>query len=122
MPAGSAQPAEMRARGGFLIEMKPLRIEARGKRFDLLGRKQMAPDRKFLPQPEVVEIFHARSVPRADCAAPLRRPNIKLLVIVITVVPAWLTISNRNLTKPISGREREARVSSTLVRTVSRSP
>src|SRR5262249_58420583 len=44
MPAGSAEPAELRARPGRLVEMERLRIEARRERLDLLRGEGVTAD------------------------------------------------------------------------------
>src|SRR5262245_56111733 len=125
VPARGAQPAEMRARGGRLVEMERLRIEARGKRLDVLGGEGVAAEVAHLADADVLEEFHDLlaafgSPPRAALAA--RRPNIGLTIKVITGWSAALMSSKRNLTKPMSGRLREGRVSSTVARALMRSP
>src|SRR2546423_12568427 len=113
----------MRARRRLFVDMKELRIEAQRECLDLLCAKKMTAALECVAEPNIVEIVHvtsARATPA--CAAPcVRRPNIEVVVKVITGTPVWLNISNRKFTKPISGREREARVSSTVARTLSRS-
>src|SRR4029077_16610634 len=73
---------------------------------------------------DVLEELHARTgVPRVPWRlSSLRRPNIGLTIRTITVRPDVSRSSNRNLTKPTLGRLREARVSSTVARAVTRSP
>src|SRR3954471_14731331 len=114
----------MRARCRLFVEMKGLRIEAPRERLDLVGGKEMAAERKAVAELDVLEIVHvtsARAV-AACTAAGVRRPNIEVVVRVMTGTRAWLNISNRKFTRPISGRVREALVSSTVARKVSRSP
>src|SRR5262245_1791017 len=113
----------MRARGRRLVEMKGLRIEARREGFDIFGGEGVAAELALLADANVLEELHgllAAFGSRAALAA--RRPNIGLTIKVITGWSAALMSSKRNLTKPISGRLREGRVSSTVARALMRSP
>src|SRR5262249_45833288 len=112
VPARGAEPPEMRARGGRLVEMERLRIEARGKRLDVLGGEDVAAEVARLADANVLEEFHGSlgafgSPSRA--ALPARRPNIGLTISVITGWSAAFVSSERKLTKPMSGRLREGR-------------
>src|SRR5262249_40362529 len=125
VPARGAEPAEMRARGGRLVEMERLRIEARGNRLDVLGGEGVAAELAHLADANILEEFHDLlaafgSSPRAALAA--RRPNIGLMIKVITGWSAALMSSKRNLTKPMSGRLREGRGSRTVARARVRPP
>src|SRR5262249_56598185 len=110
VPARGAEPAEMRARGGRLVEMERLRIEARGKRLDVLGGEGVAAELARLADANVLEEFHDLlpafgSPPRAALAA--RRPNIRLTIQVITRWAAALLRSQGKFTKPRWGRVRQ---------------
>src|SRR5262249_53362052 len=125
VPARGAEPAEMRARGGRLVEMERLRIEARGEGLDVLGGEGVAAELAHLADANILEEFHDLlaafgSPPPAALAA--RRPNIGLTIKVITGWWAALISSKRNLTKAVSGRWRGGRVSSTAARALMRSP
>src|SRR5262245_8232281 len=100
--------------------MEQLRIEARRERLDLLGRKGVAADLGGLADADVLKVFHFAAL--STLAAVSRRANIGFTVRVITSAPVESVSSNRNLTKPISGRRREGRVSSTVARAVTDSP
>src|SRR5262245_16816414 len=122
MPTGRTQPTERRARSRLLVEMKRLRVEARRKGLDLVGRKQMASDLGDLADADVLVEFHGDGGAASGAsAAPELRAKIGFTVSVISRLPAGSTSSNRNLTRPISGRVREGRLSSTVARTVSAS-
>src|SRR5688572_21977274 len=97
----------MRALGFSLVQMKGLRIEAFRESLDLIRLEGVAAERKAFPDSKVVEIFHAFFS---------RRPMRSELLSAITVTPASSTTSNSILTKPISGRLDDTRVSSTVVR------
>src|SRR5262249_61691158 len=122
-PARAAEPPERRARGGRLVEMERLRIEARGEGLDVLGGEGVAAELAHLADANVLEELHGLlgalgSPSRAALAA--RRPNIGLTIRVITGWSTALMSSKRNLTKPMSGRVREGRGSSTVARAVVR--
>src|SRR5262249_58897703 len=84
--ARGAERAEMRARGGRLVEMERLRIEARGESLDVVGGEGVAAELAHLADANVLEELHrllaALGFPsRAALAA--RRPNIGLTISVI---------------------------------------
>src|SRR5262249_3554056 len=124
VPARGAEPAEMRARGGRLVEMERLRIEARGECLDVLEREGVAGDLGDLAAADVLEEFHDRPPACSPSCDPpaARRANIGLTIRVITGCADTPMSSKRNLTKPMSGRLREGRVSSTVPRAMMRSP
>src|SRR5262249_59324127 len=102
-----------------------LRIKARRETLDLLGREGVAADLGEFADVDVFVEFHdgARGRSSDDAgASAARQPNIGFTVSVISLVPFAATSSNRKRTKPISGRLRERRVSSTVARTVNGSP
>src|SRR5262249_39747722 len=118
-----AQPAEMRARGRGLVEMERLRIEARRKRLDFFGGKDVTAEFVDLTDANVFEELHGRLC--TCCSAPAgaaSRPNIECTIKIISVRSEPVMSSKRNLTKPSLGRLRETRVSSTTARALMRSP
>src|ERR1700722_1173901 len=121
VPARGAQPAEMRARRGRLVEMEKLRIEAARERLDLLRRKRVAAELGALADAHVLEVSHAPAFSPSPADGE-RRPRMKCGVSVITRTSSALSMSRRALTKPISGRLFEARLSITCMRTRRRSP
>src|SRR5215212_4410414 len=114
----------MRAHRSLFIHVKRLWIEARGECFYFLSRENMTAEHKRVADAEFIEIVHCASAcAGAACdAAGIRRPNIEVVRRLITATSAWLNISNRNFTSPISRRECEGLLSSTVARTRSRSP
>ena len=66
VPARRDQPAIMGTRRGRFVHVERLRVEALRKRLDLLGRKGMGAELGLLADPDVLEVFHARTS---------RRPN-----------------------------------------------
>src|SRR5918996_3385739 len=104
----------MRALGFGLVDMEALRIEAPRKGLDLVCTEMVCAELAAVADPDVLEILHGASAGRV--------PKISGLVSAITRVPSWLIISICSVTKPISGRLLEARVSSTVTRMVSASP
>ena len=58
MPAGGAQPLEMRPGGRLFVEMKRLRIETRRKRFDRLGGERVAPHATAFANLNILEELH----------------------------------------------------------------
>src|SRR4051812_39030653 len=109
----------MRASRRRLVDMESLGIETQCECLDLLRGEEMAADCKRVAKSDILEIVHVPSSgSTAACvAACVRRPNIEVVVNVMTGTPAWLNISNRKFTRPICGRVCEARVSSTVART-----
>src|SRR2546430_7366480 len=79
VPARGAEPAEMRARGRRLVEMKGLRIEARGKRFDVLGGEGVAARLALFARPkglaEIHKLLPAFGGPCPPALAALRPDN-----------------------------------------------
>src|SRR5205807_8767609 len=89
-------------------------------RLDVLSRERVAADLGLVADFDVLEELHARSwEPCSGFAVPAsaaRRANIGLTVSVISLVPEPSTSSNRKWTKPMLGRLRDTRVSSTVAR------
>src|SRR5262249_50881415 len=120
-----AEPAEMRARRFCFVEMKRVWIEARREALDVVGCERVAPEIADLTDANVVEELHGARL-ACGCAAggdpASRRPNIGLTIKVM--IDCWdaSTSSSRNFMNPRSGRLREARVSSTVARALTRAP
>src|SRR5262245_32909191 len=95
--------------------MERLRVETGGKRLDAFDGERMTADLVGFADPDVLEEFHG-------CSAAGRRPNMGFTTKLTTGLSDAPTSSKRNLTKPISGRLREVRLSSTLARSATRSP
>src|SRR5262249_30679381 len=121
MPARGAERAEMRARGGRLVEVERLRIETHGEGLDILGGEGVAADVAALADAGIPGELH-RPPPASRPAPAPRPPDIGLTIRDSSGLPAASISSQRNLTKPMSGRLREGRVSSTVARAEMRSP
>src|SRR5215470_2963139 len=122
VPSRRAQPTEQRMRGGGLVEMERLRIKARRKRLDLFGCERVAADLGLVADGDVLEEPHQPDTSSRLASAAARRANIGLTLNVIRHAPEESTSSNRNLTKPSSGRLREGLISSTVARARMLSP
>src|SRR5262249_4752934 len=110
VPARGDQRAEMRTRGRGFIDMERLWIKAAGESLDVIGLEGVPAHGHALADRDVLEIFHG--------AAPgSRRRIISGLVSAVITSSRSSIISARHLTKPISGRLLDARLSSTVVRT-----
>src|SRR5215510_2706623 len=107
--------------GGPLVEMERLRIKARRKRLDLFGRERVTADLGLVTHGDILEEPHQPGASRVASTA-VRRANIGLTVRVIRQAPEESTSSNRNLTKPSSGRLRDGLLSSTVARARMLSP
>jgi len=66
VPARGAEPAEVRACRGRVVDMERLRIEALRERLDVLGGKGVAADLAGLADADVLEELHDRLCARAD--------------------------------------------------------
>src|SRR5262249_56679817 len=104
VPARGAQPAEMRARGRRLVEMKGLRIEARREGFDIFGGEGVAAELALLADANVLEELHgllaAFGSPAALAARP---PHIRAPIQGITGPAAALERLKRHFEKPNAG-------------------
>src|SRR3569833_774741 len=99
----------MRARRLLLVDVKALRIAAPRERLDTVGGEGVAAGHDDVADKENIEETHG--------APPgVRRPIIKVLIMVVTGASASSIISNVILMKPVSGRLFDARVSSTVDR------
>src|SRR6266576_6928757 len=115
----------MRARRLGFVDMERLRIEARRENLDVVGSERVAAEIADLTDTNVVEELHdsrlaCGGAPGGDLAS--RRPNIGLTIKRMIGCSDASTSSSRSFTNPRSGRLREARVSSTVARALTRAP
>src|SRR6266404_9984968 len=118
MPARRRESAEQRFASLFLIEMKALRIELRGKFLDQVRGEGERPQFAPLPDLDILEETHQ---PACPAARPARRCTMIGETISHKTCPAALRTTPLNVTMPVSGRLRETLASATLTSSVSSS-
>src|SRR6266404_1373597 len=119
MPARRRESAEQRFASLFLIEMKALRIELRGKFLDQVRGEGERPQFAPLPDLDILEETHQ---PACSATRLARRCTMIGETISHKTCPAALRTTPLNVTIPVSGRLRETLASVTSISSVRSSP